>query len=347
MPMHRTRILNLMLAKGRGGLESMAVRYHEALAAEGFEVLSVGHPKGVLAEKIKPAQFAALRSGFTGDPLAALRLKAIARRFGADLVVAHGNRAIALAGHGLSGLAGITAGVVHNFRFKPALARVRAAIAVSPAVLEAVQARYPQLAAHLLENFTPLVMRPVKNFPLDAPRIGALGRLHVNKGFDVLIRATGVLRDRGVEASLVIAGDGPEKEALERLIADLKLNDRVSLLGWIEPPDDFLAGLDVFVLSSRVEPFGLVVAEAMAAGAPVVSTRIDGPRHILGDGALAQMVAPEDAEALADALVAVMGDWPAVLDRACHAQAHALETYGLLAGRTRLRVLINGFTAEN
>ncbi|MFT3995890.1 MAG: glycosyltransferase [Asticcacaulis sp.] len=341
------RILNLMLAKGRGGLEGMAVRYHEALVAEGFEVISVGHPKGVLAEKTKPEQFRPLKTGFTGDPLAALRLKDIARRFGADLIIAHGNRAIALGGHGLSGLASKTAGVVHNFRFKPALAKVRSAIAVSPAVEAAIRARYPRLDTHLLENFTPLVMHPVKGCPIDAVRIGALGRLHVNKGFDVLIRAAGVLRDRGVEATLVIAGDGPERPALQKLIGDLKLEDRVYLLGWIEPPDDFLASLDLFVLSSRVEPFGLVVAEAMAAGAPVVSTRIDGPRHILLDGELAAMVAPEDAEGIADAVEGVAKDWPAVLDRACHAQAHVLETYGLLAGRQRLGALINAFAPEN
>lgn len=341
------RILNLMLAKGRGGLESMALRYHEALSAEGFDVLSVGHPKGVLAETLAPAAFKALSSGFTGDPLAALRLKTIARRFGADLVLAHGNRAIALAAHPFSGTAARAVGVVHNFRFKPALIGLRAAIAVSPAVQASVQARYPALEKHLLENFTPLVMHPVKGAPPEVPRIGALGRLHVNKGFDVLIRAAAVLRDRGVEASLSIAGDGPEMEPLSQLIAELALGDRVSLPGWTDPPDAYLTGLDLFVLSSRVEPFGLVVAEAMAAGVPVVSTRIDGPRHILREGELAELVAPDAPEALADAIEAVLSDWAAVLDRACDAQAHALETYGLLAGRVRLRALINGFAAEN
>ncbi|UDF03952.1 glycosyltransferase [Asticcacaulis sp. AND118] len=341
------RILNLMLARGRGGLEGMARRYHEALTAEGFEVLSVGHAKGLLAETVRPAQFAPLNSGFTGDPLAALTLKGLAKRFKADLILAHGNRAIALAGHPFAGSGAKTLGVVHNFRFKPTLTRVRAAIAVSPAVHEAIRARYPRLETHLLENFTPLVMHPVKTFPLDAPRIGSLGRLHVNKGFDVLIRAASVLRDRGTDVSLVIAGDGPEKEALNTLIADLRLEDRVALLGWIEPPDGFLASLDLFVLSSRVEPFGLVVAEAMAAGAPIVSTRIDGPRHILRDGELAGMVPPEDPQALADAIEAVAKDWLPVLDRACHAQAHALETYGLIAGHARLKSLINRFQPEN
>lgn len=341
------RIVNLMLAKGRGGLESMAVRYHEALVAEGFEVLSVGHTKGIMAEKLKPEQFAGLNSGFTGDPLAALRLKALAKRFQADLIIAHGNRAIALAGHPLAGLGRQTLGVVHNFRFKPGLTKLRAAIAVSPAVQAAITARYPRLETYLLENFTPLVMHPVKTFPLDAPRIGSLGRLHVNKGFDVLIRAAGLLRDRGTEVSLLIAGDGPEKAALNALITELKLEDRVTLLGWIEPAGDFVASLDLFVLSSRVEPFGLVVAEAMAAGVPIVSTRIDGPRHILQDGELATLIPPEDPQALAEAIEAILQDWLPILDRACHAQAHALETYGLIAGHARLKSLINSFQPEN
>ncbi|MDC7683165.1 glycosyltransferase [Asticcacaulis sp. BYS171W] len=341
------RVLNLMLAKGRGGLETMALRYHEALKAEGFEVLSVGHADGVLSGKLNGADFTALNTKFTGSPLAALKLKAIAKKFQPDIVLAHGNRAITLAVHGWANLAPETVAVVHNFRSKPDIAKAVAAIAVSPAVAEALSARQPKLPVHLLENFTPLSMHPVKPFPLDVPVIGALGRLHVNKGFDVLIRAVGLLRDRGTEVHLSIAGDGPEKDSLQKLVDDLGLQAIVGFPGWIEPADGFMATCDLFVLSSRVEPFGLVLAEAMAAGVPVVSTGIDGPRHILLDGQLGRLVPPEDPDALADAMETVLADWIMALDRAHHAQAHALESYGLIAGRARLSALINAFGGQN
>ncbi|ESQ81354.1 glycosyltransferase [Asticcacaulis sp. YBE204] len=341
------RVLNLMLAKGRGGLETMSLRYHQALKGEGFEILSVGHSDGVLCDKLPRDQVRVLNTKFTGSPLAALKLKAIAKTFKPDIVLAHGNRAITLAVHGWADLAPETVAVVHNFRFKPDIAKVAAAIAVSPAVAEALKTRQPKLHVHELENFTPLTMHPVKPFPLDIPVIGALGRLHVNKGFDVLIRAVGLLRDRDVDVHLSIAGDGPEKDNLHKLVDQLGLQALVGFPGWIEPADGFMATCDLFVLSSRVEPFGLVLAEAMAAGVPVISTGIDGPRHILKDGELAQLVPPESPEALADAIETVLADWMPVLDRAYHAQAHALETYGLIAGRARLSALINAFGGQN
>lgn len=334
------RILNLMLGEGRGGLENMALRYHEALSAEGFDVLSLGHPKGLLIEKLPANQTQSLTSAFTHDPFAALKLKGQAARFKPDLILAHGNRAISLCGHGLAGLGPKTVAVVHNFRFKRDIVKLKAAIGVSEPVCDALKAVHPALPVHIMENFTPLVMHPVKPFASETPMLGTLGRLHVNKGLDLMIQAAGLLRDRGVSVHLRLAGDGPEKETLLKLVQTLGLSDQVRFDGWIEPADGFLAALDLFVLPSRVEPFGLVVAEAMAAGVPVIASRLDGPRHILKDGELGGMTAPESAESLAEAISTALNDWAEVLERAHNAQAHALETYGVLAGRTRLKRLI-------
>lgn len=331
------RILNLMTGKGRGGLEAMALRYHQALEAEGFDVLSLGHPKGVLSEL---RRFRPLIPAFDGDPLAALGLRAATRSFGAEWILTHGNRATGLATHGLSACAGRTLAVVHNFRFKPELARAQEAFCVSPAVLQAVRQAFPGLRTRLVENFLPLVMRPVKGLPRGVPVIGALGRLHVNKGFDVLLEAVASLRETGVEVRLRIGGDGPEEAALTAQAARLGLGDVVDFTGWVEQADSFLGGLDLFVLPSRVEPFGLVLAEAMAAGVPVISSAIDGPKSILRGGELGLLVAPEAPSALAEGIRTVFSGWPEALERAHEAQAHALETYGELAGRTRLKAVM-------
>ncbi|MDC7676260.1 glycosyltransferase [Asticcacaulis machinosus] len=336
------RIVNLMLAKGRGGLETMAVRYHHALRSAGHEVISLGHPQGELARLTTP--FAAVSSHFSHDPLAAFTLRQRAAHFRPDLIIAHGNRAIATAVHPLSGRADKTVAVVHNFRFKRDIAKAHAALTVSCAVHNALHESHSRLKIFDMPNFAPLEARPVKPAPTGVPVIGALGRLHVNKGFDILLEAVAELVRGGREVRLRIAGDGPEKAALETQTAALGLSDRVEFCGWVDSPADYLSGLDLFVLASRVEPFGLVVTEAMSAGVPVVSFDIDGPREILqpsGSPAFGMLCAPQDPQALAQAIAITMNDWPATLARAETARTIALETYGQDAGAARLSQILS------
>lgn len=174
------RILNLMLAKGRGGLETMAVRYHQALIAQGHTTLSLGHPDGELARQAGD-DFRPLISHFSHDPLAALGLRKAIADFRPDLILCHGNRAIQTGVHPLSGGAKTTIAVVHNFRFKRDIAKARAALTVSRAVHDALHTEHPAFAIYDMPNFAPLEARPVKPAPEGTPVIGALGRLHVNK----------------------------------------------------------------------------------------------------------------------------------------------------------------------
>lgn len=327
-----------MMGKSRGGLEAMAVRYHEALQAAGFDVLSAGHPQGMLAGL---SDFKPLTTSFSQDPFSALKLKAIAKRFRPDLVIVHGNRALFVATHSWAGLADKTLAVVHNFRTKANLAKAQGALCVSPAVKQDVERIYPSLATHLLENFLPLAERPVKGPPEGIPVVGALGRLHVNKGFDILMQAAALLRERDIRVKLQIAGDGPEEDTLKTLAARLGLGtEDLEFTGWVTGPADYLTKLDLFVLPSRVEPFGLVVVEAMAAGVPVISSDIDGPRTILRSGELGLMVPREDPSALADGIAAALADWPRTLERARKAQALALEVYDQSSGERRLTALL-------
>jgi glycosyltransferase involved in cell wall biosynthesis len=135
-----------------------------------------------------------------------------------------------------------------------------------------------------------------------------LGRLHAHKGFDVLIRAVAKLP--GVYA--VIAGEGPERAALEAGARTAGVADRVHLPGWRTDVGALLAACDVFVSSSRTEPLGNMVLEAWSAGRPVVAAAADGPRELItprgnlgGEGVL---VGIDDADALADGIRAVLDD---------------------------------------
>ena len=77
---------------------------------------------------------------------------------------------------------------------------------------------------------------------------------------------------------------------------------------WVDNAAGLMGHLDVLVLPSRMEPFGTVLAEAMAAGTPVVASRVDGLPEVVDDGVTGLLVPPEDPEALADAVLQVLGD---------------------------------------
>jgi glycosyltransferase involved in cell wall biosynthesis len=171
---------------------------------------------------------------------------------------------------------------------------------------------WPAARTHFLPNFvtdhgdaTPATDLPAElplGRPPSRPRLLALGRLHKDKGFDVLIRALARLPG----AILLIAGEGPEGPALTRLASELGLAVRVHFLGWRTDIGALLKAADVFVCSSRSEPLGNVVLEAWSAQCPVVATDADGPRELIADGSDGFLVPREDEVRLADAIAGLL-----------------------------------------
>ncbi len=143
-----------------------------------------------------------------------------------------------------------------------------------------------------------------------APGILALGSLTPKKGFDVLLQAFRLVRQRVPEARLTIAGDGPEGARLRELASSLGIADAVHFPGFTsgEAKTALLAEARVFVSSSRREPFANANLEAMAAGLPIVATRVGGNVEMVEDGVSGLLVEPEDPDALAKALLRLMDD---------------------------------------
>jgi glycosyltransferase involved in cell wall biosynthesis len=132
--------------------------------------------------------------------------------------------------------------------------------------------------------------------------VGGAGRLSDEKGFDILIRSIRDLVDRGLDVGLIVAGDGKDRGALNQLVGELKLHDRVRLIGFQSDLRPLYEALDLFALSSRREGLPNVVLEAMALDAPVVSTRVAGVPRLIDDGVNGLLVDLNDQVALTAAL---------------------------------------------
>jgi glycosyltransferase involved in cell wall biosynthesis len=162
-----------------------------------------------------------------------------------------------------------------------------------------------------------------------------VGRLRIRKGVEVLLEALRELRGRVPGAVLKIAGDGEHRAALERKAAGLGLGSAVSFLGNRDGSRvrTLLAGAAALVVPSIYEGMPLVVLEAMERGVPVVASAVSGIPEVVVDGETGWLVPPEDPEALAGALAAVLED-PAEARRRGEAGRRRVEEHFRLEGET-------------
>ena len=132
----------------------------------------------------------------------------------------------------------------------------------------------------------------------------ASGRLVDYKNFPLLVEAFALVRTPG--ARLTIMGEGPHRQRIGEAIRAHHLQDRVTLSGYVADPWPAYDSARCFVMASRSESFGLVVAEAMSRGLAIVSTDCEGPREILDHGQFGTIVASNDPAALARAIEAAL-----------------------------------------
>ena len=135
------------------------------------------------------------------------------------------------------------------------------------------------------------------------PLFVSAARLEEQKGHDVFLDALALLVRKGVAFSAAIAGDGAQKEPLQRRASMLGLEKRVQFLGRLEDVGALLAAADGVVLASRWEGLPLTLLEALTRGRPVVATRVGGVPDVIRDGETGRLVPADDAPALAAVLV--------------------------------------------
>jgi L-malate glycosyltransferase len=165
-------------------------------------------------------------------------------------------------------------------------------------------------------------------------RVGMIGHLAPIKGQEDFIRAAAIVCRQCQDVEFVIAGEdksrsGEHRRNLERLIAELNLDQHVSLIGWVDDVAKLLPNFDLFVSPSRSEPFGLSIVEAMAAGVPVIATASEGAREIIDDRQAGRLVPIGDVETLADAISGLLADPELRESISAEAQRRVRERFSL------------------
>ena len=186
--------------------------------------------------------------------------------------------------------------------------------------------------------------------PAGIPMILGVGRLVEKKGFHVLIDACARLRDRGVEFRCVIAGSGPEEARLLRSICNHRLETLVEVTGVAVLQEELpvlLGSATIFALpcvqdrDGDLDGLPQVLIEAQCCGVPVVSTELVGIPDLIEDGVTGTLVAPDDAEALAEALSSLLADPVARAEQAAAGAARARRWFSLEEAVARLTALFD------
>lgn len=359
-------VLELYQGGWRGGTAAYLRTLMPALAPEGYEAVyaaprgdpGLGALGGLGVELVETASLAGL--------------PALARRRGAAVVHSHGVRMnllgrVAARAAGAAQVVTVHSRLAQDYRSRgrmalasrlsaPGLNGARAVIAVSEAVRQDLLARglRPE-RVHVVESgvgppppaWTRAMLGESFALPEGAMVLGTVARHHPVKGLDGLIDALGLLaRDPDVPAFVhLLIGDGPEGPSLLARARARGVSERVRFLGFRADARAIVGGLDVFVLPSRAEGFGLAALEAMAAGVAVVAAAAGNLPTLLDGGRLGVVVPVDDAPALAAAIKSLIASPLRRLDLGRAGQARYLEAYSATAMARRTAAVFDAVVA--
>lgn len=300
-------IFNVMLSKNiGGGSEQVYFDYSRILRHHGYKLINISTLGSPTSQKFKPDhQLININSWCI---LSRIYLFLLCLYYRPKIIIAHNRRAITFSS--VAKILGVKIlSITHLDNKYHYLKKCDYVIALTKQLSDSLTDKgFPKDRIFRLPNMVHFPKTEISKVKLGKASltIGAIGRLVKEKGFDYLIEAVAILKKRGIDVRLRIAGEGEENEALRAQISDLQLTNEVEMVGWVTDKAAFYQSIDIFCLPSTYEPFGLVVLEAMSFGRPVVATESGGPSSImsnLNDGIL---VKPANASALAVGVSEIM-----------------------------------------
>ncbi len=302
------KIINAMLGKQLGGIEHVSVRYAKALAMRGHQVLMVIRSGAEIEKLLLEAmqeypnlQYKKIRVWGDYDFLAKKKVRKIVEDFGADAIIARGNRAVRIFKKEAAKVAPLIAGTP-NYRFKSLVGLSGIVSSTEDMKKAIIAAGHPADDIWLLPNSLEVdAFKTNRETSFHSPVvIGTMGRLVKKKGFHIFIEALHLLAQQGYDFKAKIGGSGEEMHELSELVQQYQLEDKVEFSGWIDDKRAFFEQLDIFVLPSLHEPFGNILLEAFAAKLPVISSDSEGPSEIGEQGKDCLFYSREDAVGLSE-----------------------------------------------
>jgi glycosyltransferase involved in cell wall biosynthesis len=296
------KLLQILASAGEGGAEAFFERLAVSLNAAGIEQKCVLRRSAERNDRLRAKGVDVAEVSFGGlfDFVMRPAIRKIIREFKPDVVLTWMNRATSLCPAGdfvhVARLGGY-----YNLKYYKNCDHL---IGNTHGIVKYLRENgWPEDRVHYLPNFVSVekvekIARASLDTPENEPLLLALGRLHPNKGFDVLIAAM----EKLPKFHLWLGGDGDERQKLELQAQKVGVSDRVHFIGWRSGIASLYATADIYVCSSRYEPLGNVVIEAWAAGTPVVAADSMGPHELIRDGETGLLVPVDNANELAKAI---------------------------------------------
>lgn len=297
------RICQVIASHGEGGLEKHVRELTQQILAAGHEAIVLGDRRFLVTLPEQALQVPVHFGLSRRNPLLLLELLVRLRACRCDVIHAQANKAASLVAALKPWLRRPTLGTLHNMkRDVGAFRKLDHIVTVSRQLARS----FPEAQVSVIYNgvdqpaFGKIDLRRLYDLPPDRPVLCAVGRLVSAKGFDVLLDAID-----GLPVSLVIAGEGPERPALQQRIAGLTAAGTIHLLGHKDNIPSLMASADAVVIASRREGFSYVFSEALFCDVKIVSTDVPVANEVLP----AALIVPADnAGALREKLVSLLGD---------------------------------------
>jgi glycosyltransferase involved in cell wall biosynthesis len=335
------KILHIIDSGGFYGAEVVLLNLMSEQAAMGLEPILASIGDRLTA--VKPVEDEARRRGLrvqtfrmrSGLNIAGgLEVLRFAWREQVDLLHSHGYKGNILFGfiprklrripmvatvHGWTWTGGMTRMMVYEWLDSRSLAHLDRVVLVNRAMKGHAGLRHrARLPLEVVANGIPVGDQPhpqatglaldgeIRDFCSEGQVIGAIGRLSIEKGFGFLLEAVAGLVAQGRDLRLVLLGHGDQHKKLKDMAAELGIEGRVLMPGYVDEAKNYLPLFQVFVMSSLTEGLPMVLLEAMLAGVPIVASRVGGIPDVLQDGLAGLLVEPGSAETLKLAIADVM-----------------------------------------
>ncbi len=348
------RIVNVMISRVKGGIEQAFLNYTEALKLHNHQILAVvdTHCKMLQGlQNLNPDSV--LRVPFMHYnwllvPYLYFKLK----KFAPDLIIVHNKKAVPIFKAVARLLGAKIVAVSHNPKFRH-IDKCDGIFTITDYQRDIfIQKGYPAERIFTIPNLIKIERKFVPQAFRQPPIIGTMGRFDPMKGFPDFIEALAKLKKRGIEFKAIIGGAPQdayraEYEKICEIIKQNNLENEVELIGWVQDKTEFFKNIDVFVLPSRFEPFGIVLLEAMLHGKPIVSSLAEGPAEIFAHNSdAAYLFNAGDVAAMTEQLRQAIQNPTVAVQTAQKGYELCVRNYSLEVVATKLNNALKHFASQ-